>query len=106
MLTQGSCAEEEISGGEEDAPEAIPNGEVVNKDRAEGSTPANRPMGELHSDGFTSALDTQAKGVAYNIFSCSVYGGKALPADACHQEGSQGGTLEDHHSQEGHGCPA
>ncbi|CAK0765363.1 hypothetical protein CVIRNUC_003251 [Coccomyxa viridis] len=36
--------EEEISGGEEDAPEAIPNGEVVNKDRAEGSTPANRPM--------------------------------------------------------------
>ena len=29
MLTQGSCAEEEISGGEADAPEAIPNGEAV-----------------------------------------------------------------------------
>ena len=50
MLTQGSCADEEISGGEEDAPEAIPNGEAVTANRAEGSTPANRPMGELFSD--------------------------------------------------------
>ncbi len=106
MLTQGSCAEEEISGGEEDAPEAIPNGEAVTENRAEGSTPANRPMGELFSDRLRVLWNTQAEGVAYHIFSCSVYGGKALPADAGHQEGSQGGTLEDHHSQEGHGCPA
>ncbi len=50
MLTEGSCAEEEISGGEHDGPEAIPYGEAVNENRAEGSTPANRPMGELFSD--------------------------------------------------------
>ena len=50
MLTQGSCADEEISGGEEDAPKAIPNGKAVTANRAEGSTPANRPMGELFSD--------------------------------------------------------
>jgi len=49
MLTQGSCADEEISGGEEDAPEAI-RGEAVTANRAEGSTPANHPMGELYSD--------------------------------------------------------
>ena len=57
MLTQGSCAEEEISGGEADAPEAIPNGEAVTENRAEGSTPADRPMGELFSDQLMSALE-------------------------------------------------
>ena len=50
MLTQGSCADKEISGGEEDAPKAIPNGEAVTVNRAEGSTPASRPMGELFSN--------------------------------------------------------
>ena len=57
MLTQGACAEEEISGEGADAPEAIPNSEAVNENRAEGSTPANRPMGELFPDCLTSALE-------------------------------------------------
>lgn len=40
------CAEEEISGGEDDGHEASPDGVLADENRAEGSTPANRPMGE------------------------------------------------------------
>lgn len=72
MLTQGSCAEEEISGGEADAPEAIPNGEAVTENRAEGSTPANRPMGKLFPACLTSALEhTGGRGrISYILLQC------------------------------------
>ena len=46
VIRCGGHAEEEIFGGEDDGREANPDG-VLGEARAEGSTPANRPMGEL-----------------------------------------------------------
>jgi hypothetical protein len=45
-VSNSGRAEEEISGGDDDGHEASPDG-VLGEARAEGSTPADRPMGEL-----------------------------------------------------------
>lgn len=86
-------AEEEISGGDDDGREASPDG-VLGEARAEGSTPANRPMGELscpvcYQQRLLASLEwTQISGTC-----CSVHGGETWPADASHQKGCEDRAL-------------
>ena len=44
--SKDTCAEEEVSGGEDDGHEANPDASPGEDNRAEGVTPGNRPMGE------------------------------------------------------------